>query len=401
MGSSISWIDRDGAARQRSLQLISLFNAPDSRDELGIGGVRDAIADILFPGTSTIQTRLRYMLHVPWLMAQLEDKRVTANEFAAASRRAEISLMDALRASNETDFIGSDAGSGLKRLPSSVYWAGMGSWGLRCFTGSQGQYFSAIEKIYEARRSRHGGHEDDDPDGSFGRRTWHPRLLELSPSGYPHGADMKIRPEEAAFLLDMWRLKQPHSLLTWLALDTADSGHFNQTDQIWSHPRRIDFPEPIRVLVDHGHRFSYLIKGAALLYNLQLAERSHRDDLISQYTDELSTWAEANQSLIAGSDLPALWLILGASGKLPDERTRIFTQKWLEVFLQSGVSVGSNAGARQLVESRERYLKKSRSRFASPAALRQWSGAAGLGLLSYRWPITQRFLTEWFEGVKA
>ena len=51
MVSSIGWIDRDSEARQRSLQLISLFNAPESRDELGIGGVRDAIADILFPGT--------------------------------------------------------------------------------------------------------------------------------------------------------------------------------------------------------------------------------------------------------------------------------------------------------------------------------------------------------------
>ena len=41
------------------------FQEKESRDELGLGSVRDSFADQLFPGTSTIQTRLRYTLFVP------------------------------------------------------------------------------------------------------------------------------------------------------------------------------------------------------------------------------------------------------------------------------------------------------------------------------------------------
>ena len=59
MPSSISWLDHDSKARKRSMHVLSLFNQPESRDELGLGGIRDAIADQLFLGTSTIQTRLR------------------------------------------------------------------------------------------------------------------------------------------------------------------------------------------------------------------------------------------------------------------------------------------------------------------------------------------------------
>ncbi len=58
--SSLSWIDNDKEARGKVLELLSHFNEKDSRDELGIGSIRDRISDLLFPGTSTIQTRLRY-----------------------------------------------------------------------------------------------------------------------------------------------------------------------------------------------------------------------------------------------------------------------------------------------------------------------------------------------------
>ena len=65
MPSLLSWVDHDSAARERSLRILALFQEKETRDELGLGGVRDAFADRLFPGTSTIQTRLRYMLFVP------------------------------------------------------------------------------------------------------------------------------------------------------------------------------------------------------------------------------------------------------------------------------------------------------------------------------------------------
>ena len=63
--SSLAWIDFDEAERQRAQRIMALFQEKESRDELGLGAIRDSIADHLFPGTSTIQTRLRYMLFIP------------------------------------------------------------------------------------------------------------------------------------------------------------------------------------------------------------------------------------------------------------------------------------------------------------------------------------------------
>ncbi len=60
MASSLTWLDYSDQQRRQMLDVIHLFAEQTTRDELGLGSVRDALADLLFPGTSTIQTRARY-----------------------------------------------------------------------------------------------------------------------------------------------------------------------------------------------------------------------------------------------------------------------------------------------------------------------------------------------------
>jgi hypothetical protein len=50
MKSSLTWVDHDQHARERTLRILSLFQERESRDELGLGSVRDSFADHLFPG---------------------------------------------------------------------------------------------------------------------------------------------------------------------------------------------------------------------------------------------------------------------------------------------------------------------------------------------------------------
>ena len=60
--SAFVWLDYSERERRKMLDVVDLFREHDTRDELGIGSVRDAFADLLFPGTSTIMTRARYFL---------------------------------------------------------------------------------------------------------------------------------------------------------------------------------------------------------------------------------------------------------------------------------------------------------------------------------------------------
>jgi len=120
--SSLAWIDFDEAERQRAQRIMALFQERESRDELGLGGIRDSIADHLFPGTSTIQTRLRYMLFIPWLFQSLESSSGGADQLAAEARALENRLANALKAGGESNgIIGRDAGADLQRCRGLVH----------------------------------------------------------------------------------------------------------------------------------------------------------------------------------------------------------------------------------------------------------------------------------------
>jgi hypothetical protein len=113
--SALTWIDFDETERSRMQRLLALFQEQETRDELGLGSIRDYLSDRFFPGTSTIQTRLRYMLFVPWILRSLEGRNGSKEQLAKEGRSAELRLIEALKAGGETGgVIGSSAGTSLQ-----------------------------------------------------------------------------------------------------------------------------------------------------------------------------------------------------------------------------------------------------------------------------------------------
>src|SRR4051794_22716051 len=64
--TGLHWLATSERERQQAFALARALQQKESRDELGIGTVRDALSDLLFPGTSTLHTRARYHLFIPW-----------------------------------------------------------------------------------------------------------------------------------------------------------------------------------------------------------------------------------------------------------------------------------------------------------------------------------------------
>ena len=102
MPSSFTWLDYSEQHRRQMLDVIDLFREQETRDELGIGTVRDAFADAFFPGTSTIQTRARYFLFVPWVYRELEAKRVPGDKVRDRARKGEVATIFALLKADDT-----------------------------------------------------------------------------------------------------------------------------------------------------------------------------------------------------------------------------------------------------------------------------------------------------------
>ena len=392
--SSLAWIDFDEAERQRTQRIISLFQERESRDELGLGAIRDSIADHLFPGTSTIQTRLRYMLFIPWIFQLLDLREAQPSQLMAEARRLEISLADALQAGGETlGVIGRDAGPQLRRLPSAVYWAGLSSWGIRRFQGSPDGYFATIGNLNRRQSRRREG--DDGASDNYAGQMWHPSLPTMPPS-LLNSVTFRLTIDEAQFIIDRLVAEHPQALLTIL----ARKGYGADCRYIWEHPKLAEFPETARQLVRHAEIFSGVMNGAALIYNLQLSELREHDGWIADYQERLQTWsAEIDQASVRGWSLDDFWLSIEHPNHRVQPAAKLFVTEWLQIVRESAAGASNSPAARKLIRDRECRLKTGQSRFLNLGVRNNWRGASGRDRLSFRWPQAKAHLMDLTHAV--
>lgn len=404
MPSTFTWLDYSERERRLMLDVISQFREQDTRDELGLSSVRDAFADMFFPGTSTIQTRARYYLFVPWIYRNLENKRVASDQIARRARSDEIKLIYALLASEDkSGIIGKEAKEKLQRLPSNVYWQGLGIWGIRTFPGSQAQYHHWLD-AFLAVAQRPQRNDDGEPINGGQQPNWH-TALPAAPDDFPAKADFQLTRPEAEYLQERILTQVPRTLLAWL----IDRGRQVEPVEFpWHHLQFADFPDRIREQLDQARNFSEVIFGAALLYNLLLSELTKREDLISGYRADLAEWARSvhdRQAELArwASDLTRFWELIALTRIRVTLPTKRFIERWLMLALPSGAAahVADQAAARDLIREREKQLKHALARLENPRTLELWNGAAGAYQIDYRWRVSRTLLNDTLIGLKS
>ena len=381
------------------VDVISAFREQDTRDELGIGTIRDGFADILFPGTSTIQTRARYFLFVPWTHQALERKKVPSAQAAGWVRGREIGLIDALEKSgSKRGNIGREARAKLKRLPSNIYWQGLRAWDIRRFRGSQDQYYRSLDRYYITKGQMLRS-DDDDLVSGFAEPNWH-STLPPQPKGFPREATFELRPEDSDYLRGRILASAGTSLLANLIRQPVPPA---DVEFVWESEGYGGFPSEIKKCVDHARCFSETMHGASLLYNLMLAELSERSESVDAYRGAIADWAGlvgSRMGVLTAWDHGDFWSTLDHAEARVPLLTRTFVMHWLRRLLEitDPRDICEDRELRDLVQNRERMLKRGQARLDNPRALELWSGAAGTGRLDYRWRVSRTILTDILEG---
>lgn len=67
MASRVAWLDASADEQRRVREVVQLFAQKETQDELGGRRIVGGVADTLFPGTSVLHSRARYLLFIPWL----------------------------------------------------------------------------------------------------------------------------------------------------------------------------------------------------------------------------------------------------------------------------------------------------------------------------------------------
>ena len=395
--SSLGWLDLDAVASERVGTLLRSLEEPTTLDVLGLGTIRDAFSGVLSPGTSTIHTRLRYFIFLPWIFRRLEEERVSPGDFRDRLRHDEALLIDCLRhLGANRGVIGYTAGRDLKRMPSEVYWGGLGAWGIRRLDLSLSEYGKRISSLGRVR------HERDD-DGNVTRRSvpmW--SVDPPVPDDFLRSdITFELDPAEAQFLADSIRRRYPDSLLAVLCgmPDVADGVDFP-----WDLPTH-GLPAPLVETLRHARCFSELTVGPQLVYNLLLARRAREElgwdteDLEAEQEARLEEWSrlieDRHDTLRSwSSDLPEFWKFLAGHRVGVGSHTQGFVHEVIRRAVSDPVAFPNDPIVHTHIRDREILLKNRRARLACRAALENWNGKPVGGQLDYRWPVTQSYLAD-------
>lgn len=401
MTSSLSWLDFSEQEQRQVLSVVELFRERGTVDELGVGVVRDAIAELLFPGTSTLHARGRYLLFIPWIYEGIESRPSRWKDPWAAARWAEIRLINALVRSDEPDgTIGRYAGAQLKVFPSTVYWVALLKWGIRRLPFSQDQYHRWLRAGGPSAGEEAALDEGGDADRT--RSAWHSGLPPI-PEGFPEVASFRFGRDESAYAAERIAMSVPGTLLARLVEERVG---LKDIAQPWDLPAFMKVAGNLVEQLEHASRFSLAINGAPLLYNLMLAEkstRSDRDKLLERFRERLSTWVaemeERDLELSRWDRRGTFWETVHDGGGGTPALTRRFIEKWLDLAIEGDpAQITENAAARKLISERERQVKGPRARLHNAQALANWGGDSGTARLDFRWTYARQVVSDIADG---
>ena len=400
MASTFSWVDFSDEDREKMVQIIRQLRQQDTIDELGIGSVRDSIANILFPGTTTIQTRAKYMLFVPWILKKMENSKVSSENITQRVKREEIKLCKSLLKMGFKDgVIGAIAGEGLQRFPSSIYWAGLQTWGIRKIRGSLNDYYQGLNSYYHLKK---GNITRDDQEvllySNFGE-NWDEGFPK-SPQELPGGEGLNLTQNEAQYLLEKLLINCRESLLTNII-------YLRKTvkkDFVWENTFIDKLNNALQIKAMHAQNFSEIMQGAALVYNYLLAEKKESEELINKYKEKLAEWQIAMSSraeIFLNWNLEHFWNLVYSEGTINvSGRTKRFIDQWIKIVLKNiDDNFTNKEEINHLIYEREKEVKGRRARLRNPDYLEKWNGASGTQQLDYRWHVVKRIVNDIILGI--
>ena len=394
----LAWLDYSEADQRRAREIIAMFSQRESRDELGLGVIRDALSDTLFPGTSVLLTRARYFLFVPWLFREGARRGRRGTQLSSWVEQQERRLIGTLRNGGDLEgLIGRYAGSAVQNLPSDIYWNSLRRFGILRQEGTAAQIVGF--------RQISGSLDDATEFLEHSDAVWAPSIP-AAPGDFfslTH-CDFALTPDEASWLAERIAEAVPDTMLQFLV--TKGTRPSASARYVWEEPEADAATERVRDALEEARRFAVAMHGAALLYNVLLAERAeelglagyegHRDD----FTARLDDWnSEVEASDIGGWNLDQLWALVADQGRPVAAPARAFVTHWVDLIRRRiGNGLADDHNARALVRNREFHQKRSQARLRNDRLMRQWGGASGSARLNFRWPVVAGLLDDIVEG---
>ncbi len=393
----LGWIDYSKSERSKVLSVLDMLSEAGTLDELGIAPIRDGFSNIFFPGTSTIQTRAKYFLIVPYALKDMElcsesNPNKVNKLFDDIERRCGETFL--INGTDTEGVIGNRSlrqGKWVKRTPADIYWAGLRRYGI--FTAgnlSLSQYIRALCTIKNQKATltklgnRNDNAEDydgDDKDAGdlFRMQFW---KIPTYQSDWLEKLEINLSEEEGSFLKRQIILSFPNSMLAYILknnlTDIVECDSFQELDTLIHL-----FPERVQKDYQMAVEFSGFLYVLRILYNIIVSEGKNEE--ANQEWERIRPFLEE----LANVDFEEIF-----------GRLQLYRKSSLCSFLMTEQQFMQNGDVEEMkteIRRRERELKQNRAKTLHPGEFDtdDWYGG---GFLDYRFNNAKVIIRDIFES---
>lgn len=392
----LGWVDFSKEDRQKVFDVMNLLQEQGAVDELGIGVVRDAFANYFFPGTSTIQTRAKYFLIVPYVLKEAADGRYGKNlsKILDSINKAEKECGQMLLKANPNadGIIGKRVlpRGWVARKPSDIYWNGIRTYGIfKDRNLSISEYISiSTKQRLQKNNLKVGNRMDEKADADQDDRDAGDILsfqfwdLSIYRSDWREDLSIRLTQEEALYLKRQIEKYTPGTLLQFILKNHIDLSEFTSfATMAFALSDKVD--EDLAYMMKLACDFSNLVYLARIRYNVLLSGGNN------ERANEEWSWMKEELADRVSVDLTAVFDRLN----IRNSKTFAFLSMLQEAFLQDDIDVADD-----LIRKREINLKginRAKLNRSGEFDPDQWVGGTWL---DYRFSDARRIINDIYDG---
>ena len=392
----LGWVDFSREDREKVLDVMNLLQEQGAVDEIGIGLIRDAFANLFFPGTSTVQTVAKYFLIIPYVLKEATEGRYgndlnkILRKIDAEEKSCGLRLME--NCPGEDGIIGRRVlpRGWVARKPSSIYWNGIRTYGICTQDLTISELLKASIVLQAQKKTSVLGNKGDDNsdserDDSDAGRDFATQLFSVPDDYYTdwrENLSIHLTATEAAFLRKMIETSVPTSLLGYLLRNNTDVTKYDSFEAIYEDlgdAVPADLARTMKLACD----FNRMVYAARVRYNYILSNGQNED------AAEEWTYIEDNMQHMMSVDVDDVLQTLHI--------TNFRLRRFLTGFKTALMAGDWDAADKVLVDREIEIKTRSRAKLCKrdDYANDAWIGGR---YLDYRFSSAKRIITDIYRG---
>ena len=386
----LGYIHSSKEEQVRAMQVLKMTSESVALDELGIGRIRDAFADRMFPGISTLQKHTKYFSLMPQVYRKATEKRYNR----LSEVKAEIVRLERIMTKNlydgstikwgitGSDTIGKGTGSYVKYDPAYIYNSGLQTFEILRSPQIAELIYSASKAIHNTPKAQKSDDEDiaDDSLDKAGLFQFcsFPQIdydftkacsLDLTTADHDFITDHILKAKACQGTLLRWLVDNPKTTLPVM----------------FEHLRGCRLPKELADLQDLAQRFADFIYMVHVRYNYIYS--SYQDEeMLEEFMQLLKAYRHS------GTDIDTV---------LAAVNIRENSGKWFCKEIAQHIADGEtekNGLLDQAIINRERRVKGSRRKIGNPSYRYDKKNRIHYYKLTYRWETVRQFMEEFIAA---